>query len=380
LKCQHVLASRAEELEIPRKNYRKIAMLAHNEHTIEQARQIWHELKKNYPDFTEDPENLTKLLQSPPPVEISLLDFFNVNSIDDIPIDPAWESSYIPDNADWIEIPVGLTYDNRVRKVKYVSEKDGTHALITGWTGVGKSELLSTMMAMFTLLYDPRIVNFVFLDFHSSFYTEVIAESPHCSGSISIDLWTDPNRAEDRILRFLDALESEFNRRRRMLESHNVKNIVEYLTKGFNRVEAFPHLFILIDIPHLFILIDSFEQGMTITPKFEKIMERLLTIDRKTGIHLVLAGQHFGNFVTSAAFTNIKQRFVFSTDQHVLRELLRYKGINFNGRPGSALLNVDLETQLLQIIYTGDLIQDIVKKSKKLALEKNITSNHLFQF
>jgi hypothetical protein len=100
------------------------------------------------------------------PRSITMLDMYamleskRVDVIGDIPIAENWKYSMKPENS-------------------AKADGDGVHGVVAGTTGSGKSELLLTLIAAMAARYDPRIVNFVLVDFKGGAAFEPFRHLPH---------------------------------------------------------------------------------------------------------------------------------------------------------------------------------------------------------
>ena len=75
-----------------------------------------------------------------------------------------------------------------------------------GTTGSGKSELLQTLIGAMAIQYDPRIVNFVLVDYKGGATFEPFRKLPHC-----VDIAT--NLQGNAVERIFIAIKAEMDRR-----------------------------------------------------------------------------------------------------------------------------------------------------------------------
>ena len=102
----------------------------------------------------------------------------------------------LPENQEWLKAPLGLISSKEVRTMIFSAKAngDGVHGMIAGTTGSGKSELLLSMIAAMAIKYDPRIVNFVLVDFKGGAAFEPFKKLPHCV-DIATNLRATPSSA-----------------------------------------------------------------------------------------------------------------------------------------------------------------------------------------
>ena len=89
---------------------------------------------------------------------------------------------------------------------------DGPHVLVAGTTGVGKSELLRTLLVGLAAGAPPAAMNFLLIDFKGGSVFDRLAELPHTVGVV-----TDLSPEEAR--RTLRSLEAELRARERVLRA-----------------------------------------------------------------------------------------------------------------------------------------------------------------
>lgn len=96
----------------------------------------------------------------------SLLPLYDTTSITGLGIPDRSRESVDPKRAEWPKMPLGMLAGQEPRYLHFFADADGVHGMIAGSTGSGKSELLMTMILfIFAIKYDPTMVNFVLVDF-----------------------------------------------------------------------------------------------------------------------------------------------------------------------------------------------------------------------
>ncbi len=119
----------------------------------------------------------------PPAVELlqmmSLVAGHRIATVDKIPLQENWAHSLVPENQEWLSVPIGLVSSREARHLVFSAKEDGVHGMIAGTTGSGKSELLMTLIAGLAVRYDPRIINFVLVDFKGGAAFEPFRKLPH---------------------------------------------------------------------------------------------------------------------------------------------------------------------------------------------------------
>ena len=224
-----------------------------------------------------------------------------VDRLGDIPIGDAWKTSMVPENQEWLRSPVGLISSREVRNMVFSAKADGdgVHGMIAGTTGSGKSELLLTLIASMALRYDPRIVNFVLVDFKGGAAFEPFKKLPHC-----VDIAT--NLQGNAVERIFIAMKAELDRRAKLLADGRVGDLVEYRKKVIPRLkkdDPLPDTF-----PHLFIIVDEFAEMVMQNPEYKAQFESITRLGRAFGATLILATQRPAGMVTDQMRANMKFR------------------------------------------------------------------------
>lgn len=220
------------------------------------------------------------------PGSVRLVELFGADQAEEIELKQLYGTTYEPRRV--LSFPVGLNVDQKPLVV-HLRETGlagyGSHAMLAGMTGTGKSVLLQAMVLSMALTNPPAYLNFVLADFKGG-ASELakIKDLPHLVGFV-----TDLNQA--MVERFRLALESEVLRRKTLFDSAKerwgqpVANIRDY-----NKLRPESPL------PHLVILLDEFAHGIKINPSFRETMDTVAAQGRALGMHLVLSTQRAADF------------------------------------------------------------------------------------
>jgi DNA segregation ATPase FtsK/SpoIIIE-like protein len=231
----------------------------------------------------------------------SMLEEDEFGRIGELPIEKKWKDSLVPENQDWLHSPIGLISSKEVRSMKFSAKAggDGVHGVIAGTTGSGKSELLLTMIASMAIEYDPRIVNFVLVDFKGGAAFEPFKNLPHV-----VDIAT--NLQGNAVERIFIAIKAELDRRAKLLADGRVSDLVDYRKKVVPNLkpgDPLPTTF-----PHLFIIVDEFAEMIMENPEYKAQFESITRLGRAFGATLILATQRPAGMVTDQMRANMKFR------------------------------------------------------------------------
>ncbi|MCJ7824649.1 MAG: hypothetical protein MUP44_07110, partial [Anaerolineales bacterium] len=244
--------------------------------------------------------------------------------MDKLAIQENWQASILPENSEWLSAPIGMTSIRDIRNLVVSAKEggDGVHGMIAGTTGSGKSELLLTFIADLAAKYDPRIVNFVLVDFKGGAAFEPFRKLPHC-----VDILT--NLEANAVERMFIAIQAVMDERSRILAKSGAKDLVEYRQKVIPRLapdDPLPHTF-----PHLFIIVDEFAEMIAANPDYKAQFESVTRLGRAFGVTLILSTQRPTGVVTDQMRANMKFRICLRVETpDDSKELL--------GRPDAAFL------------------------------------------
>ena len=231
----------------------------------------------------------------------SRLEERRIDTVDKLAIQENWRRSIQPEYSEWLSAPIGMTSMRDIRNLVFSAKEggDGVHGMIAGTTGSGKSELLLTLIADLAAKYDPRIVNFVLVDFKGGAAFEPFRELPHC-----VDILT--NLEANAVERMFVAIQAVMAERSRILAKSGAKDIVEYREKVIPRLrpdDPLPRTF-----PHLFIIVDEFAEMISANPDYKDQFESVTRLGRAFGVTLILSTQRPAGVVTDQMRANMKFR------------------------------------------------------------------------
>ncbi len=163
--------------------------------------------------------------------------------------------------------------------------RDGPHAVVTGITGSGKSELLTTWIAGLCSAYSTREVTFLLADFKGGMTFDALADLPHVTGVIT-DL--DGGSAE----RAIASLRAEMRRREHELALRGARDIAD------PRAE----------LSRLVIVVDEFAALLAEHEGLHRIFADVAARGRALGMHLVLGSQRASGAMPDALLANCPLR------------------------------------------------------------------------
>lgn len=213
---------------------------------------------------------------------------------------------------------------------------DGPHALVSGTTGSGKSELLRTLVTGIALERSPSEATFLLIDFKGGGGLDAVAGLPHCVGVVS-DL--DGHLAE----RALRSLRAEVRSRERTFRDAGVSEISHLRQAG-------------VGLPSLVVVVDEFATLAAELPEFLESLIDVAQRGRSLGIHLILASQRPAGVVDAKIKANTNLRIALRSqdeaDSYDVIGVPDAAGLPAHPR-GRALLRRGGDLVMLQTAYVS---------------------------
>lgn len=219
---------------------------------------------------------------------------------------------------------------------------DGSHVLVGGTTGSGKSELLQTMVVSLAAEYPPSRVGFLLVDYKGGAAFKDVQRLPHCVGVV-----TDLNEHLTR--RVLQALDAEIRRREELLGEAGARDLTELRL-------ASPD-----DAPEdLVIVVDEFATLAKEIPEFVEGVVDIAARGRSLGLRLVLATQRPAGVVNDRIRANVGVRIALRlNDEADSIDVIGQRDAAHipRGVPGRAHLKVHRQLTEFQSAYVGGLVR-----------------------
>mgnify|MGYP000866776163 CR=1 FL=1 len=205
----------------------------------------------------------------------------------------------------WLEpldlaVPIGMTGSE---PLMLDLNRQGPHALVAGTTGSGKSVLLQSWCLALASMNGPEHLNFVFLDFKGGSAFRKLERLPHTVGSVcDLDL--------AHAVRALRALEAELTRREQLSAAVHASDIRDMVNPP----------------PRLIVVIDEFHALRDRLPDYMQRLNRLASLGRSLGMHLIVCTQNPMGQVHADMKANISLSICLRvTDQMQSNELIGTK-------------------------------------------------------
>lgn len=213
--------------------------------------------------------------------------------------------------------------------------EDGPHAIVTGTTGTGKSELLVSWVTAMATAHGPDRVVFVLADFKGGTAFEPLRGLPQVAAVI-----TDLDGAEAR--RGVSSLTAELRRREAALAAAGVRDVGD------------------VDMPRLVVVVDEFAALLHEHGELGAVFTDVAARGRALGMHLILGTQRAAGVVREALAANCPLRISLRVGDPADSRLVigTEAAAELPGGPaarGLALLRraQDTEPRLFRVALTG---------------------------
>lgn len=223
-------------------------------------------------------------------------------------------------------VPIGMESASVTVEMALAEGQHGPHGMLAGTTGAGKSEMLQTLICALAVEHDPRLVNFLLIDFKGGSAFNHFSRLPHTVGMVT-------NLDGGLIERVLAALKGEITARQNILRGLNLRDVTQYhrIHTTTPAQMAAPNYQ---PLPHLFVIVDEFAQLARDFPDFLTELVRVAQLGRSLGLHLILGTQSPAEVVTDEMVANLQFRISFRVQTiEASRAVLR--------RPDAAYLPAD---------------------------------------
>lgn len=273
---------------------------------------------------------------------VSLLDLFpGVRRIEELQVEQRWRHSEHSGKS--LTTPIGVQAGGKLRMLDLHELKDGPNGLVAGMVGVGKSELLQTLVASLAINYHPHRLAFVLVDFKGGGMATPFAGLPHTLGVITNLL------DESLAVRALTSFRVESQRRQRMFDEAGVNHIDDYQELYYKGKVREP-------MPYLVIIVDEFAEMKSEAPEVAKDFVKLARLGRALGLRLILAMQKPAGIVDGQIEANTRFRLCLRVAQtEDSQAMLKRPDAAFLTGTGRAYLQVGPNEvfELFQCAYSG---------------------------
>ena len=278
------------------------------------------------------------------PDSMTFLQGFGVKRVEQLDARSRWlrNKAYLS-----MAAPIGMMAGNETFSLDIREEWHGSHGLVAGTTGSGKSELLITWILSMAVNYNPCDVAFVIIDYKGGGMAQILKDLPHLVGTIT--------NIGSGIKRSLISLRSEIQRRYRLFEKYS-----EICDTRIDHIDRYQKLYhegkIPEPLPRLILVADEFAELKKEEPEFMKEIASIARVGRSIGIHEVLATQKPSGVVDDQVWSNSRFRLCLKVQNASdSREMLKKPDAAYITRTGRAYVQVgnDEIYEMFQSYWSG---------------------------
>ena len=223
------------------------------------------------------------------PPTTTLMELLQVTRVEDLDVLGFWKES---DPIKNLKVPIGIGAGGKPLYLNLHEKGHGPHGLVAGTTGSGKTALLSTYLAVASLIYHPHELGFIGIDFKGGDLVRDLRNLPHMIGVMT-------NLESSGTDRAIKILRGEIKKRQGLFNAAGIGNIYDYQAmhrKGDLKANA--------PMPHLVIICDEFAELKKEQPEFIRELVSISRVGRSLGIHLILATQKPAGVVSDEIWSN----------------------------------------------------------------------------
>lgn len=281
------------------------------------------------------------------PTSLPLLEGLGIRSLEKLDLEDYWDTNR-PESS--LAVPIGVKANGERFYFDIHEKYHGPHGLVAGGTGSGKSQMAHTWIASMALQFSPEEVNFVLVDFKGDSLLQPLKDLPHLAGSIS--------NLDKNVARSFLAMESELERRQRILSEYQCNDIIAYIKKRRKN----PHM---PPMPYLILVVDEFAEFKNQFPDFSRSLDHLYRGGRSLGLFVILMTQSPTGIVTEQMRANVAFRWCLPVNNESdSREMLGTTEAYSIRNPGRAYIKSRDTYELIQSYFAG---ADYCRDPKKAA-------------
>lgn len=324
--------------------YNKLAASSKNKFIVDDVKSEGFEKfgKKMMPIYCEVAEEKNAL-----PNKYTFYEMLGIDNVNQLDIEKRWSNSDIRRS---VSAPIGIYGQNELLYLDLHETAHGSHGLIAGKTGSGKSEVVLSYLVALASLYSPEDIEFVVIDFKGGGTADRLKTLPHFNASITNIDGDSSGQIDAKIInRSLAAIKAESLRRQKLLAEIGAKDIGDYGDKYKKGMTKKP-------LPHLIMFVDEFAELKQQYPEFMKELVSIARIGRSLGMHLILATQSPAGVVDDQIWDNSNFKLsLMVLDESNSSAVIKSPLAAHISNPGRGYLKVGNNTlfELFQSGYSG---------------------------
>lgn len=231
------------------------------------------------------------------PESISFLELYQVGNVEALHLLERWNNANIEKS---LAVPIGVMQNGEIFSLDIHEKYHGSHGLVAGTTGSGKSEFLQTYILSLMVNFSPEEIAFVLIDYKGGDMLKPFQHTPYIAASLD-------NMSSNMLQRALISLKAENGRRQKILAKAKEQLQIDKL--DINSYQKYRKEGKLKEpMPHLIIIVDEFAELKAQNWEFLEQLVNIARIGRSLGVHLILATQRPSGQVDPQIWSNARFR------------------------------------------------------------------------
>ncbi len=227
---------------------------------------------------------------------VTFLEGYGVKTVEELPV---WKNWTTTNPAKSMTVPLGVKSNGEPFMFNMMYGSDflryhGSHGLLAGTNGSGKSEMLQSWILSMALRFPPDEVSFVIIDYKGTGLLRPFEGLPHLAGKFS--------NIDGNVRRNIISINEEMKRRQILFDKVGIHpEIKEYFEKGYHKTVQ--------PMPVIVLVIDEFAEITKNLPDMVPVLESIFALGRSLGIWSIVSTQKPSGVVTSKMYANSKFRW-----------------------------------------------------------------------
>ena len=227
---------------------------------------------------------------------VTFLEGHGVKRVEELPVWKHWNST---NPAKSMAVPLGVKANGEPFMFNMMYGSDflryhGSHGLLAGTNGSGKSEMLQSWILSMALRFPPSEVSFVIIDYKGTGLLRPFEKLPHLAGKFS--------NIDGNVRRNIISINEEMKRRQILFDKVGIHpEIKEYFEKGYHKTVQ--------PLPVIVLVIDEFAEITKNLPDMVPVLESIFALGRSLGIWAIVSTQKPSGVVTAKMYANSKFRW-----------------------------------------------------------------------
>lgn len=276
------------------------------------------------------------------PQSISFLAGYGVNRPEELNIENRWKKAR-PYKS--VAVPIAAMSEDGMFEFDIHPKYHGTHGMVVGTTGCGKTEMMQAWLLSLAVNYSPEDISFALIDFKGTSMVAPFEKLPHYLKGVLTNL--DFKKEPYVLDRAMMAIRSEILRREEVLAKYEAKNI-------WTLNEQYAKGLVPEKLPILIFVIDEFAMMKNEYPKVTEFVDEVAAVGRALGVWMILMTQTPEGVISQKSENNFSFRWCLKTaNRAASRSVLGIQDAAKFRKPGRAYIKIGEDLRQVQAFFAG---------------------------